>query len=73
MIPKEQSLACDIDLDECKVEYNDEEGDNELGDGSIIDEVFANLLEKVDLSDTKVFSQFAFLSNMAYVIPQMKV
>ncbi|CAM8974512.1 unnamed protein product [Rhodiola kirilowii] len=74
-IPKEHSLAIsdgDTDLDECEVDYSDEECEEESGDEGRKDDAFANLLVKVGLSDTKLFSQLAFLSNMAYVIPQMK-
>jgi len=36
-------------------------------------ETFSRLLVRVAWSDTKLFSQLAFLCNMAYVIPAIKV
>lgn len=57
----------DCDEDGCEVDYSDDEG------GEIINqETFTQLLNKVSWSDTKHFSQLAFLCNMAYVIPEME-
>lgn len=53
----------------CEVEY-EEDGDNHI---SIDRETFSSLLTRVSWSDTKLFSQLAFLCNMAYVIADMKV
>lgn len=54
----------------CEVDYGSEnEGDEIRYDR----ESFSRLLAEVPLSDTKLFSQLAFLSNMAYVIPEIKV
>lgn len=54
----------------CEVDYGSEnEGDEIRYDR----ESFSRLLAKVPLTDTKLFSQLAFLSNMAYVIPEIKV
>ncbi|XP_022929791.1 uncharacterized protein LOC111436294 isoform X1 [Cucurbita moschata] len=53
----------------CEVDYYDSEDEGEF---SFDTESFARFLVKVPLSDTKVFSQLAFLSNMAYVIPEIK-
>lgn len=60
----------DEDGEGCEVDYNDEEGD---GKTDIDRETFFKLLKPVSWSDTKIFSQLAFLCNMAYVIPEMKV
>ncbi|GKU87947.1 hypothetical protein SLEP1_g2274 [Rubroshorea leprosula] len=62
---------CDGDVDEvgCVVDYGSEEGGSEERyDG----ESFSKLLVQVPWSDTKLFSQLAFLCNMAYVIPELK-
>lgn len=54
----------------CEVDYgSDNDGDEIRYDH----ESFSRLLAEVPLSDTKLFSQLAFLSNMAYVIPEIKV
>jgi hypothetical protein len=61
---------CDYGGDEggCAVCYGSEEG------GVGYDrETFSRLLVRVPWSDTKQFSQLAFLCNMAYVIPAIKV
>lgn len=60
----------DEDGEGCEVDYNDEEGEGKTG---IDRETFFKLLKPVSWSDTKIFSQLAFLCNMAYVIPEMKV
>lgn len=58
---------CDCGGDEggCAVDYGSEEGYTR--------ETFSRLLVRVPWSDTKLFSQYAFLCNMAYVIPAIKV
>ncbi|XP_017636380.1 phospholipase A1 PLIP1, chloroplastic [Gossypium arboreum] len=53
----------------CEVNYNsDEEGDEVVYDR----ESFSKLLVRVPLSDTKLFSELAFLCNIAYVIPKIE-
>ncbi|KAK6141076.1 hypothetical protein DH2020_025188 [Rehmannia glutinosa] len=59
------------DEEGCEVEYDDEE-DEDFGEISVDKETFSSLLRHVSWSDTKLFSQLAFLCNMAYVIPDMK-
>ncbi|PQP95596.1 uncharacterized protein Pyn_10369 [Prunus yedoensis var. nudiflora] len=51
----------------CAVDYTSEEDD-----GEISPEFFSKFLVRVPWSDTKLFSQLAFLCNLAYVIPQIK-
>ncbi|XVF33187.1 hypothetical protein REPUB_Repub17cG0146900 [Reevesia pubescens] len=53
----------------CEVNYDSEE---EGGKVKYDRESFSKLLAQVPWSDTKMFSQLAFLCNMAYVIPQIK-
>ncbi|MCD7470486.1 hypothetical protein HAX54_010396 [Datura stramonium] len=54
----------------CEVDYED---DNDAADEVNIDrESFSRLLRRVSWSDSKRFSQLAFLCNMAYVIPEIK-
>ncbi|XP_022757530.1 uncharacterized protein LOC111304828 isoform X2 [Durio zibethinus] len=62
----------DFDGDEggCEVNYNSEEEDGE--NVKYHRESFSKLLVKVPWSDTKLFSQLAFLCNVAYVIPETK-
>ncbi|KAL3829745.1 hypothetical protein ACJIZ3_018547 [Penstemon smallii] len=60
--------ADDVEEEGCEVEYGDEEETNI----SIDKEIFSSLLRHVSWSDTKLFSQLAFLCNMAYVIPDIK-
>ncbi|KAL3615706.1 hypothetical protein CASFOL_041367 [Castilleja foliolosa] len=59
----------------CEVEH-DEEGDNDDENGKreidFDSEIFSSFLGHVSWSDTKMFSQLAFLCNMAYAIPDMK-
>ncbi|KAI3494897.1 hypothetical protein L1887_36908 [Cichorium endivia] len=57
----------ECDEDGCEVDYSDDEGGE-----SINQETFTELLNKVSWSDTKHFSQLAFLCNMAYVIPEIE-
>lgn len=52
--------------DGCEVEYDDD-------DHEINGETFSRLLKPVSLSETKLFSKLAFLSNMAYDILEIKV
>ncbi|XP_044492549.1 phospholipase A1 PLIP1, chloroplastic-like [Mangifera indica] len=61
---------CDADDGGCEVEYGSE-GEEE-GEVRYDRESFSRLLVRVPLSDTKLFSQLAFLCNMAYVIPEIK-
>ena len=58
------------DCDYCTVDYSAEEEEVEVKHNR---ESFSRLLVRVPWSDTKLFSKLAFLSNMAYVIPEMKV
>ncbi|KAL3838687.1 hypothetical protein ACJIZ3_023278 [Penstemon smallii] len=53
----------------CDVDYEDDEEEKEI---NIDREIFSSLLKHVSWSDTKLFSQLAFLCNMAYVIPDIK-
>ncbi|GAB2291092.1 hypothetical protein Dimus_025347 [Dionaea muscipula] len=55
----------------CEVEYDDEEDEGKES-FEFDSESFSKLLSKVDWSDTKRFSQLAFLCNMAYAIPELK-
>ncbi|CAK9165788.1 unnamed protein product [Ilex paraguariensis] len=66
----EGNEECDGDVDGCEVDYSDDE---EEGKMSLDRETFSRLLSRVSWSDTKLFSQLAFLCNMAYVIPEIEV
>lgn len=57
------------DCDYCTVDYSAEE-EVEVRHNR---ESFSRLLVRVPWSDTKLFSKLAFLSNMAYVIPEIEV
>ncbi|CBI40502.3 unnamed protein product, partial [Vitis vinifera] len=61
--------AADSDGDEggCEVDYDEVEARENYNR-----ETFSRLLSPVAWSDTKFFSQLAFLCNMAYVIPEIK-
>ncbi|KAK9147288.1 hypothetical protein Scep_006045 [Stephania cephalantha] len=54
------------DHGECEVDYDDQEEE------SFDREKFSRLLVRVPFSDVQLFSQFALLCNMAYVIPEIK-
>ncbi|KAK7285794.1 hypothetical protein RJT34_20575 [Clitoria ternatea] len=63
---------CDCDGDDslCVVDYEeDEDGQQEV---TYDRDSFSKFLVQVPWSDTKLYSQLAFLCNMAYVIPQIK-
>ncbi|XP_050204165.1 phospholipase A1 PLIP1, chloroplastic [Mercurialis annua] len=60
---------CDSETDGCVVDYNSEKEEEMKYDG----DTFSNFLAQVPWSDTKLFSKLAFLSNMAYVIPEIKI
>ena len=62
--------AADSDGEEggCEVDYDEVEARENYNR-----ETFSRLLSPVAWSDTKFFSQLAFLCNMAYVIPEIKV
>ncbi|KAI7732954.1 hypothetical protein M8C21_004240 [Ambrosia artemisiifolia] len=65
----EEEKGCDEDGkgEGCEVCYSDDE------DEVIINqETFSGMLKHVSWSDTKHFSQLAFLCNMAYVIPEIE-
>ncbi|CAA2968651.1 uncharacterized protein LOC111381087 isoform X2 [Olea europaea var. sylvestris] len=51
----------------CETDYGDDEVDEDIDR-----DTFSALLKHVSWSDTKLFSQLAFLSNRAYVIPDIK-
>ncbi|XP_074366693.1 phospholipase A1 PLIP1, chloroplastic [Apium graveolens] len=61
--------GCDEDFGGCEVDYDEDEGE---GKKEINRETFSELLKEVSWSDTKLFSQLAFLCNMAYAISEMK-
>ncbi|XWS46203.1 hypothetical protein CRYUN_Cryun14cG0044600 [Craigia yunnanensis] len=65
---------CDGDGDEggCEVNYDSEEEGGGGGEVKYDRESFSKLLVQVPWSDTKLFSQLAFLCNIAYVIPEIK-
>jgi len=54
----------------CEVDYSDDEEDRNV---TINRESFSRLLRRVSFSDTKLYSQLAFLCNMAYVIQEINV
>ncbi|KAJ3670916.1 hypothetical protein LUZ60_008342 [Juncus effusus] len=58
----------------CNASYDDveEEDDKKGGETEWDRDSFARLLARVAWSDTKLFSQLAYLCNMAYFIPQIK-
>lgn len=61
----------DCEEEGCEVDYED---DNDAADEMNVDrESFSRLLRRVSWSDSKLFSKLAFLCNMAYVIPEIKV
>lgn len=68
---EDENGDCDCDEGEggCAVGYSSGE-DEEVGYDQ---ESFSRLLGRVPWPDTKLFSQLAFLSNMAYVISEIKV
>lgn len=68
----EENGDCNFDGDEdlCTVDYDLEEGEEEMKYNR---ETFSRFLVHVPWSDTKLFSKLAFLCNMAYVIPEIKV
>lgn len=55
----------------CDVDYEDD--NDAAGEMNIDRESFSRLLRRVSWSDSKLFSRMAFLCNMAYVIPEIKV
>ncbi|KAK6918237.1 Fungal lipase-like domain [Dillenia turbinata] len=58
----------DEDEGVCEADYSSEDN----GVVTIDRDFFSKALSKVSLNDTKVFAKLAFLSNMAYVIPEIK-
>ncbi|XP_040377953.1 phospholipase A1 PLIP1, chloroplastic-like [Oryza brachyantha] len=56
--------------DGCGVNYED---DDEHVDGRWDRESFSKLLARAPLGEARLFAQLAFLCNMAYVIPEIKV
>ncbi|KAG6619057.1 hypothetical protein I3842_Q110400 [Carya illinoinensis] len=63
---------CGGDEDGCAVDYSSEGGGGGGGGVRYNRESFSRLLVRVPWSDTKLFSQLAFLCNTAYVIPEIK-
>lgn len=60
----------------CLVSYSseeEEEEEEENGEKRLDQESFSRFLVQVPWSDTKLFSQLAFLCNIAYVIPDIRV
>jgi hypothetical protein len=71
-LPKE-SVDMDVmceDYTSGECDCDEEEGGQEVTHDR---DSFSKFLVQVSLSDTKLYSQLAFLCNMAYVIPQIKV
>ncbi|KAL2345896.1 hypothetical protein Fmac_007181 [Flemingia macrophylla] len=60
---------CECDADDSVCVVGDDEDEHEV---TYDRESFSKFLVQVPLSDTKLYSQLAFLCNMAYVIPQIK-
>ncbi|XP_057439651.1 phospholipase A1 PLIP1, chloroplastic [Lotus japonicus] len=58
---------CDVDDSVCEVDYEEEEQEVTYDHDS-----FSKFLAQVPWTDTKHYSQLAFLCNMAYVIPKIK-
>ncbi|OMO64289.1 Lipase, class 3 [Corchorus capsularis] len=56
----------------CEVNYDSDQEEGGGGEVKYDSESFSKLLVRVPLSDTKLYSQLAFLCNMAYVIPEIK-
>ncbi|PON51333.1 Fungal lipase-like domain containing protein [Parasponia andersonii] len=57
----------------CWVSYSsDEEEEEEIGEKRLDQESFSRFLVRVSWSGTKLFSQLAFLCNIAYVIPDIR-
>lgn len=69
---EEQTGDCSCEEDEsgCVVSYDSEDGHGEVRYDR---ESFSRILSRVPTSDIKLFSKLAFLSNIAYVIPEIKV
>ncbi|CAI9785954.1 unnamed protein product [Fraxinus pennsylvanica] len=65
-VDQENERDCDVDGG-CEADYGDDEVDMDIDR-----DTFSALLKHVSWSDTKLFSQLAFLSNRAYVIPDIK-
>ncbi|CAO2176696.1 unnamed protein product [Urochloa humidicola] len=64
-------LDADHDAGGCGVGYDDEE--EEAEDARWDQHSFGELLARAPLGEARLFSQLAFLCNMAYVIPEIKV
>ncbi|XP_028794720.1 phospholipase A1 PLIP1, chloroplastic [Neltuma alba] len=71
IINNEDEYDCDEGDGVCMVDYQ-EEDEEEKEEEAFDHESFSKFLVRVPWSDTKLYSQLAFLSNMAYVIPQIK-
>ncbi|CAL4975245.1 unnamed protein product [Urochloa decumbens] len=63
--------AADHDGGGCGVSYD--EGEEEAEDARWDQHSFGKLLARAPLGEARLFSQLAFLCNMAYVIPEIKV
>ncbi|OEL23173.1 hypothetical protein BAE44_0015806 [Dichanthelium oligosanthes] len=57
----------------CGVSYDDEEDAAAAEDASWDQHSFGKLLSRAPLGQARLFAQLAFLCNMAYVIPEIKV
>ena len=82
-LPKESmdpdAICNENTYDECECDGDGDDNVCVVGEDEDEQEVtydcdsFSNFLVQVPWSDTKLYSQLAFLCNMAYVIPQIKV
>ncbi|KAK6285779.1 hypothetical protein POUND7_011958 [Theobroma cacao] len=70
----DENESGDGDGDEggCEVNYDSDEEGGGGGEVKYDRESFSKLLARVPWSDTKLFSQLAFLCNIAYVIPEIR-
>lgn len=57
----------------CGVSYDEDDGEAAAEDARWDRESFAKLLARAPLGEARLFAQLAFLCNMAYVIPEIKV
>ncbi|XP_054783047.1 phospholipase A1 PLIP1, chloroplastic isoform X2 [Prosopis cineraria] len=72
MDPDNDEYDGDDDDGVCMVDYEDDDEVEEGQEEAYGRESFSKFLVRVPWSGTKLYSQLAFLSNMAYVIPQIK-
>ncbi|KAJ4837294.1 hypothetical protein Tsubulata_026369 [Turnera subulata] len=69
---KKFDCNCDDDEGGCLVSYDSDEEEGKEEEIKYDPETFSRFLAPVSWSNTKLFSKLAFLSNMAYVIPEIK-